>query len=145
MSGFLIDTNVLSEYNRPGGPNIGVRHWLETTARSSQYVSVLTLAEIDKGIHLLPEGKRRAELVRWLRQDLESWFAGRILAVDRSVGDRWAELVSQGVRSGRPLPAIDSLIAATALTHGLIVVTRNTKDFEMAGLKTLNPWDFSTA
>ena len=90
MNGFLIDTNVLSEYNRPGGPNLGVRRWLETTDRPLQHVSVITLAEIQKGIELLAEGKRRAELELWLRQDLEAWFAGRVLPVDRRVADRWA-------------------------------------------------------
>ncbi len=72
MNGFLIDTNVLSEYNRPGGPNAGVKRWLETTARELQHVSVITLAEIQKGIELLDEGKRRAQLEQWLAQDFGS-------------------------------------------------------------------------
>ncbi len=79
MNGFLIDTNVLSEYNRPGGPNAGVKQWLETTARELQYVSVITLAEIQKGIELLDERKRRTQLEQWLTQDLETWFSGRVL------------------------------------------------------------------
>ena len=141
MSGFLIDTNVLSEYNRPGGPDTGVKRWLETTDRQSQHVSVITLAEIQKGIELLAEGKRRAQLEQWLTQDLEAWFSGRILPVDRQVAMRWASLVAQGSRTGRPLPTVDSLIAATALTHGLTIVTRNTRDFEGIGATTINPWD----
>jgi toxin FitB len=141
MSGFLIDTNVLSEYNRPGGPDAGVKRWLETTDRSSQHVSVITLAEIQKGIELLAEGKRRVQLERWLRQDLEAWFAGRILAVDRQVADRWASLAAQGARAGRPLPAIESLIAATALAYDLIIVRRNVRDFEGIGAPTINPWE----
>jgi len=68
MTGFLIDTNVLSEYNRLGGPDAGVKQWLERTDRQSQYVSVLSLAEIQKGIELLAEGKRRAQLEEWLAQ-----------------------------------------------------------------------------
>ncbi len=92
MGGFLIDTNVLSEYNRPGGPDAGVKRWLETTDRQSQYVSVITLAEIQKGIELLAEGKRRFQLEQWLKQDLEAWFFGRILTVDRAVANRWASL-----------------------------------------------------
>src|SRR5438270_13916008 len=115
MSGFLIDTNVLSEYNRPGGPDAGVKRWLETTDRETQYVSVITLAEIQRGIELLAEGKRRAQLEEWLKQDLESWFLGRILLVDRQVAARWALLIAHGTRVGRPLPIVDSLIAATAL------------------------------
>jgi hypothetical protein len=140
MNGFLIDTNVLSEYNRPGGPNSGVRRWLETTGRPLQHVSVITLAEIQKGIELLQEGKRRTELELWLRQDLEAWFAGRILPVDRRVAARWASLVADSIRSGRPLPTVDSLIAATALAHDLAIVTRNTRDFEGIGAATVDPW-----
>jgi predicted nucleic acid-binding protein len=139
MSGFLIDTNVLSEYNRPEGPDAGVKRWLETTEGNAQYVSIITLAEIQKGIELLVEGKRRAQLEQWLTQDLEAWFSGRVLPVDRQVAMRWASLVAQGSRTGRPLPTVDSLIAATALAHGLTIVTRNTKDFEGIGAMTLNP------
>ena len=140
MSGFLIDTNVLSEYNRPGSPDAGVRRWLETMDRQSQHVSIITLAEIQKGIELLAEGKRRAQLEQWLTQDLEAWFSGRVLPVDRQVAMRWASLVAQGSRTGRPLPTVDSLIAATALAHGLTIVTRNTKDFEGIGATIINPW-----
>ncbi|MFN0104469.1 MAG: type II toxin-antitoxin system VapC family toxin [Bryobacteraceae bacterium] len=141
MNGFLIDTNVLSEYNRPGGPSVGVKRWLETTDRQLQYVSVLTLAEIQKGIELLAAGKRRAHLEEWLTQDLEAWFSGRVLPVDRHVAARWASLVAQGSRAGRPLPTVDSLIAATALAYDLTIVTRNTKDFEGIGAITVNPWE----
>jgi predicted nucleic acid-binding protein len=140
MSGFLIDTNFLYEYNRPGGPDPGVKRWLETTERQSQHVSIITLAEIQKGIELLAEGRRRAQLEHWLTQDLEAWFSGRILPVDRKVAMRWASLVAQGSRTGRLLPTVDSLIAATALAHGLTVVTRNTKDFEGIGATIINPW-----
>ncbi|HEX7423549.1 MAG TPA: type II toxin-antitoxin system VapC family toxin [Terriglobales bacterium] len=141
MNGFLIDTNVLSEYNRPGSPNAGVKRWLETTSRELQHVSVITLAEIQKGIELLDEGKRRAQLEQWLTQDLETWFSGRVLYVDRQVSRRWASLVAQGVRRGRPLPTVDSLIAATALAHDLTIVTRNVRDFESTGAATFNPWE----
>ena len=141
MSGYLIDTNVLSEYNRPSGPNLGVRRWLETTDRPSQYVSVVTLAEIQKGIELLADGRRRTQLEHWLTEDLESWFAGgRVLDFDRRVARVWASLVARGQRQGNALPTVDSLIAATALAHGLTVVTRNTRDFVNAGVLTLNPW-----
>jgi len=141
MSGFLIDTNVLSEYNRPGGPDVGVKRWLETTDRQSQHVSVITLAEIQKGIELLAAGKRRIQLEQWLKQDLEAWFLGRILPVDREVAARWASLVAQGARAGRPLPTVDSLIAATALAYDLSIVTRNTRDFEGIGAALIDPWE----
>jgi len=141
MTGFLIDTNVLSEYNRPGGPDAGVKQWLGKTGRETQYVSVVTLAEIQKGIELLAPGKRRAQLEEWLARDLEAWFSGHVLPVDRRVAGRWASLLAQASRTGRPLPAIDSLIAATALAYELTIVTRNTKDFEGIRASTLNPWN----
>ena len=140
MSGFPIDTNALSEYNRPGGPDAGVKRWLEVTDRQSQHVSVITLAEIQQGIELLAEGKRRAQLEEWLKQDLEAWFSGRILPVDRRVAARWASLEAQGARTGMPLPTVDSLIAATALAYDLTIVTRNTRDFEGVGATIVNPW-----
>jgi toxin FitB len=141
MSGFLIDTNVLSEYNRAGKPDAGVKRWLETTDRQSQYVSVITLAEIQKGIELLAEGNRRAQLQQWLERDLEAWFSGRVIPVDRHVAGRWASLVAEGARTGRSLPAVDSLIAATALAHDLTIVTRNARDFEGTGATIINPWE----
>ncbi len=140
MTGFLIDTNVLSEYNRPGSPDAGVKQWLERTDRQTQYVSVITLAEIQKGIEILAPGKRRTRLEEWLARDLEAWFSGRVLPVDRWVAARWASLLAQATRVGRPLPAIDSFIAATALAYELTIVTRNTKDFEGIGASTVNPW-----
>jgi predicted nucleic acid-binding protein len=133
----------LSEYNQSSVPDAGVKHWLETTDRLSQHMSVITLAEIQKGIELLAGGERRTQLEQWLTQDLESWFSGRILSVDRLVANRWASLVAQGVRTGRTLPTIDSLIAATALVYDLAIVTRNTRDFQNAGVITLNPWEIS--
>jgi predicted nucleic acid-binding protein len=133
----------LSEYNRPGGPAAGVKGWLEKADRPSQDVSVITLGEIQKGIELLPDGKRRVQLEEWLKRELEAWFSGRVLPVDREVAMRWALLMAQGVRAGKPRPAIDSLIAATALAYGLTIVTRNVRDFEGIGAATLNPWEAS--
>ena len=104
-------------------------------------MSVITLAEIQKGIELLAPGKRRAELEEWLTKDLEAWFSGRVLPVDRKVAARWASLVAQGSRAGRILPTVDSLIAATALAYDLTIVTRNTRDFEGIGAAIFNPWE----
>jgi len=140
MTGYLLDTNVLSEYSRVAGPDRGVRSWVESTSRSVQYVSVITLAEIEKGIELLTPGRRRTELGLWLRRELEVWFAGRTLVVDRPVASVWAALMADGVRTGRPLPLVDSMIAATALVNGLTVVTRNTRDFAHTSVKVFNLW-----
>ena len=100
-----------------------------------QYVSVINLAEIKKGIELLAEGRRRRELQNWLANELEDWFSGHILPTDRRVADCWAQLAVGGIKIGRPLPAIDSLIAATAIAHNLTIATRNIRDFEAAGVK----------
>ncbi|MCB1021989.1 MAG: type II toxin-antitoxin system VapC family toxin [Acidobacteria bacterium] len=140
MSGFLIDTNIISEYNRPAGPNQGVESWLAGVEPDAQYISVLTLAELRKGIELLQPGKRRRELTAWYSHDLEEWFSGRVLPVDRRVAESWATLTSRLLRRGRPLPAIDSLIAATAIAHDLAIVTRNVRDYADSGVETVNPW-----
>jgi predicted nucleic acid-binding protein len=94
-----------------------------------QYLSVLTLGEIEKGILLLDEGRRRREIKQWFENDLQARFAGRILAIDKSVASTWARFVAPLLKQGRSLPTIDSLLAATALAHDLTYVTRNVKHF----------------
>jgi predicted nucleic acid-binding protein len=140
MSGFLIDTNILSEFNRRGDPNPLVKQWLEAADAASLHTSVLTLAEIRFGIELLPTSKRRAQLEAWLDRDLPAWFGDRILPVDRSIADRWGVLRAEAQMKGRPLAVIDGLLAATALQHDLAVVSRNVSDFSAVGLTVVNPW-----
>jgi predicted nucleic acid-binding protein len=101
------------------------------------YLSVLTLGELRKGIDGLTESDKKRKLLDWLEIDLPAYFAGRILPIDVQVSDRWGRLVA---KLGRPLPAIDSLLAATALQHGLTMVTRNLKDFDVPELLVLDPW-----
>lgn len=127
---------MLSELQRRN-PNTKVVQWFSERPASTLYLSVLTLGELRKGIDALPEGSRKLTLLDWLVAELPMFFAGRILSVDATVADRWGRLVAQ---AGRPLPAIDSLLAATALTHGLSLVTRNLKDFQHPDLLILNPW-----
>ena len=98
---------------------------------------MLTLGELRKGIEGVPDAERRMALTDWLETDLPVFFAGRILSVDSQVADRWGRLVAV---AGRPLPAIDSLLGATAAHHGLSMVTRNTRDFTNMGLDVINPW-----
>lgn len=133
---FLIDTNVLSELRRPQ-PQPSVVSWFESHSRRSLYLSVLTLGEIRKGISKLSAGPRRDALDSWLAQDLPMYFSGRILSVDAETADRWGQLCAS---VQRPLPAIDGLLAATALQHTMALVTRNTRDFEGLGLTVINPW-----
>ena len=141
MSGFLLDTNVLSEFNRRGDPDQRVRHWLEAADTESLYASVLTFGEIRFGIELLPPSKRRDQLERWLERDLHEWFEGRILPVDQSIADRWGLLRAQAQLKGRSLSVIDALLAATALQHNLTIVSRNTSDFSIVDLAVVNPWE----
>jgi len=129
MSGFLLDINVISEFNRRGKPNRLVKKWLEAADTDSLYVSVLTIGEIRFGVELLPPSKRRAQLQHWLDRDLPVWFEGRILPVDQSISDRWGLLRAQAQMQGRPLSVIDALLAATALQHNLTIVSRNVSDF----------------
>ena len=133
---YLIDTNVLSELRRKL-PHPGVSAWFAQRPASSLYMSVLTLGELRKGIDGLNDEDRKLVLSDWLHTELSMFFLGRVLSIDEQVADRWGQLVAA---AGRPLPAIDSLLAATALVHGLTVVTRNAKDFEGLGLAVINPW-----
>ena len=134
---YLVDTNVISELRRKQ-PDANVVAWLERCAPQSLYLSVLTLGEIRKGIERLDDLKRRQILVDWLHVELPTFFLGRLISIDASVADRWGRLQSDASRS---LPAIDGLLAATALQYDLTMVTRNLKDFQGLGLKVINPWD----
>jgi len=98
---------------------------------------VLTLGEIRKDIDPLPDGERKLKLLDWLEVELPAFFSSRILPIDAAVAGRWGRLIAQ---PGRPRPAIDSLLAATAITHGLKLVTRNARDFDFPGLDVINPW-----
>ena len=134
---YLVDTNVLSELRRKE-PNPRVVAWFEERPATTLYISVLTLGEIRKGIEALRKSKRKLKLLDWLDTELPAFFTGRILPIDEEVADRWGRLLAA---AGRPLPAIDSLLAATALTHGLALVTRNVDDFPHPDLEIVNPWE----
>ena len=133
---YLIDTNVLSELRRKS-PDARVTHWFSQRPASTLYISVLTLGEIRKSIEALAEPARRLPPLDWLETALPAFFAGRILPIDAAVADRWGRMVAQ---AGRPLPAIDSLLAATAEKHGLTLVTRNLRDVKGLAVQVINPW-----
>lgn len=134
---YLIDTNVLSELRRKE-PDPQVVRWISQRPATTLHLSVLTLGELRKGIAALVDGDRKSRLLDWLEVELTGFFAGRILPIDATTADHWGRLMAQ---AGRPLPAIDSLLAATALTHGLTLVTRNVKDFQHPSLTVINPWE----
>jgi len=136
---YLVDTNVLSELRRRE-PDANLVRWLERRPATTLYLSVLTLGELRKGIESLPESARKRQLLDWLEVELPGFFAGRVLPVDARVADRWGLMLAQ---AARPVPAIDSLLAATALTHGLTLVTRNLRDFQYPGLAVVDPWSES--
>ncbi len=137
---YLLDTNVVSETIRRQ-PNKLVIGWLEHIPAEALFVSVLTLGEIRKGIERLADKKRREKLRLWLEHELPAWFEGRVLPVDLAVADRWGRLLAE---AGRPVPTIDSLLAATALHYELRLVTRNARDFDYPGLEVINPWQNAT-
>ena len=132
---FLVDANVLSEATR-SEPDARVLEWLALHEREIA-VDPVILGEIRFGILLLPKGKRRARLERWFQEGVERIHC---LAWDAATGLRWAELLAALRASGRSMPIKDSLIAATALVHGLVVVTRNRRDFEKAGVEIVDPF-----
>ncbi|MES2638853.1 MAG: type II toxin-antitoxin system VapC family toxin [Myxococcota bacterium] len=136
---YLLDTNIISELRKGRRADEGVRSWMEATAASSLWVSVLVLGELRRGVEAL---RRRdpvsADVLEvWLRAQA-SMHAGRVLPVDEAVADRWGRLNVPDL-----VPTVDGLLAATALVHGMTVVTRNTRDFAPTGVELLNP--FSSA
>jgi predicted nucleic acid-binding protein len=139
VSGFLLDTNVLSELIRPK-PDGNVVRWVEETDESVLFLSVLTLGEIRKGIERLRAGRRRGRLGSWLQVDLRSRFQDRILPIHEAIADRWGAISAMAAAKGKPVPVIDGLLAATALDHNLTLVTRNNSDVAGTGVPTLNPW-----
>ena len=140
MSGFLLDTNCISELVR-SRPEPRVVDWLRAADESLLYLSVLTLGEIRMGAASLPQSKRRTQLETWLELDLQVRFSGKILGIDGASADRWGLLTAQAKRTGRPLAAIDGLLAATALHHNLTMVSRDVSDFAGAQVAVVNPWE----
>ena len=135
---YLLDTNVISEHTRPK-PDAAVVKWLRSIPIAEQYMSVLTLGEVRYGIDRLTSGARREGLRRWLDTDVVVLFADRLLPITAGVAERWVRL---RLEAGRSVPAVDSLIAATALHHDLRLVARNACDFaHFPGLVVVNPWE----
>ncbi len=138
--GYLVDTNIPSEltHEKPVGR---VAAFLANAGKLSVFLGVMTIGEICKGIAALPASQRRAGLQDWLDIDVRSWFAGRILPVTEAIAERWGHLAATAKQQGLNVAVVDGVIAATALHHGLTLVTRNVKDFTGLGVPLLNRWD----
>jgi predicted nucleic acid-binding protein len=138
VSGYLVDTNVISELRRPS-PHRSVAAWLASTDDALLYVSVLTLGEIRQGIDTSPDAAKRAALELWL-VDLLEQYADRVLPIDLAVAERWGRIGAAARAARRSLPVIDALLAATAMHHALTVVTRNVAHIAPTGAAVLDPW-----
>ena len=136
---WLLDTNVICEPTRRA-PSPRVVEWLRSVPSSACHASVITLGEIRRGILRLPAGTRRRKLEKWKREEFQPAFADRILPIGEEEIAAWAEMLAGMEKRGRSMPAIDSLIAATALTRDLTIATRNTEDFAYSGARVFNPW-----
>ena len=139
MTAFLLDTNVISELvKRPGDARVIA--WVSRQAAADLFLSAMTLGELIRGVRLLAPGRRRAEIERWIADDLSRAFTNRILPFDRDDAVIWGELTARRQLAGRKLPAVDGQIAAIAIRHDLTVATRNVTDFTDVAVATIDPW-----
>jgi len=136
---YLIDTCVLSELIRKR-PSKQVVSWVRNQDETALFVSVLTFGELEKGIAKVGDEKRKQVLREWVDHDLKRRFSGRILTFDYETACRWGEIVGKAETEGTPIPVLDGQLAATALIHGMTLVTRNTSDVAPSTVPTLNPW-----
>jgi len=136
---YLLDTNVVSEFRKPQ-PNAGVIAWVARVNPATTYLSVITIGELQKGIARLADESRRSTLQTWLEEDLLVRFSNQIIVLDTGVLLAWGRLLAHLETIGKTMPVMDSLIAATALQGGFVLVTRNTADFAATGVQVLNPW-----
>jgi toxin FitB len=137
---YLLDTNVVSELVARQ-PSPRVIQWIDSLDPDSVYLSVITIGELRKGIEKLAVSQRKDMLYAWLNDDLLIRFSGRILILDIPVMLAWGELVGRLELQGRPLPSLDSLIAAQAQVHSCALATRNHSDFHATGVNIVNPWN----
>lgn len=136
---YLLDTNVVSEWMKPR-PDLGVVEWLANADEDRLFLSVASLAELRYGVERLAKGQKRSRLEDWLETDLRNRFEGRVMAIDEKVAAEWGRLLAKADAVGRPMGAMDGFLAATAVAHGLTLVTRNASDFGVTGIKVVDPW-----
>jgi toxin FitB len=135
----LLDTCVISEFVARK-PDLKIVEFLDALDSDDVYLSVITIGEIIKGIEKLPDSHRKTELRVWLQDDVLARFSGKILPLDTDVIVEWGMLTARAEIAGKPIPTVDSLIAATVIANKLSLVTRNVRDFEAAGIEIVNPW-----
>lgn len=136
---YLLDTCVISEALSKK-PNSKVLDFVDALDSDDVYLSVITIGELFKGIEKLPDSRRKTELHEWFTDELLVRYDGKVFPLDVEILMTWGALIARLEANGCPMPAIDSLIAATALAHNLTLVTRNVADFENAGIEIVNPW-----
>jgi predicted nucleic acid-binding protein len=136
---YLLDTNVISELIAKQ-PTQKILDWLDSLDPTTIYLSVITLGEIRKGIEKLPPSKRKVAIRTWLETDLLLRFQGKVLDITVAIMLIWGELTGRLENEGKPIAALDALLAATALQGGFRLVTRNDSDFQHTGVALLNPW-----
>ena len=136
----LLDINVVSELRRPDGSD-RVKAALQPFDDEAPFLSVMVLGEIRQGLDQLPEGSRdRGRLAAWLGK-LRDQFAERVIPIDAEIAETWGAMNDRLRRTGRSVAAVDGLLAATALVHGLTVTTRNVRHFEPTGVAVFDPWN----
>lgn len=136
---YLLDTNILSELVKPQ-PNSGVVQWVLEHPEPLCFISVVTLSELQFGIERMPVSTRQVQIKSWLNHDLKARFAGRIISIDERIAMQCGTFRAIRQNLGVPLAIADGLIAASAMMHDLVVVTRNTKDFEHLDIQLMNPF-----
>jgi Predicted nucleic acid-binding protein, contains PIN domain len=137
---YLFDTNLISELIAQR-PNQKVIDWIDSLDPESIYLSVITLGELHKGVAKLPDSRRKQQILEWLEEQFQVRFSEQLVEITTETMLVWGQLVARLEREGHPMPAIDSLIAASALAGGFTLVTRNTADFQHTGISLLNPWE----
>jgi predicted nucleic acid-binding protein len=136
----LLDTNVISEPQKPQ-PSAAVEGFLRDACEESLYLSVITIAELYRGVALMAEGRRRIRLSEWVAAELPERFGDRLLPISTPIGALWGDVMAQSHRNGLNISVMDGFLAATAAGHGLAIATRNVRHFAGLGLTIIDPWN----
>ncbi len=137
---YLLDTCIISELAKTR-PHQAVVDWVIQQDASTCFISSITLGEIQKGISKLAASSKKDELQAWLNRDVRERFSGQTIGVNANEALQWGTILALAESQGKSMPMADSLIAATAIFHGMTLVTRNTRDMEASGVALLNPWE----